>query len=298
MYLPYIGGGDSQHYDTVMPTLANVLMRAQGNENRLLRGKAIECITLVGASLSAPFQRPPRLSVRSLPAVRRCSVLLGPGMAVGSERFREDAIKVMQVLVQTNRTLKRAVWGSAQTRATRSDLVSKIRPVTFGSCVPRGRRPAALLRAARVRACGRDAQGALRAVPAARHARRAPVGQPAAGRCRCRRYVADVCEATGHGGRSSHVVLSILTYTDDDDLEKYDANEGWQVLQLEDKVPPPPPPTQPPTQPRPPTPPPTLPAARRPPPASAPAAKSKRGQRREGGSVSACASTPARWTTR
>ena len=23
---------------------------------------------------------------------------------------------------------------------------------------------------------------------------------------------------------------------DDDDLEKYDANEGWQVLQLEDKV--------------------------------------------------------------
>lgn len=56
-----------KYYDAVMPYLKAILMNATDKSNRMLRAKAMECISLVG-------------------------------MAVGKEKFREDA---KQVSVQT-----------------------------------------------------------------------------------------------------------------------------------------------------------------------------------------------------
>ena len=39
-----------QHYAKFMPVLENLLMNARGVQDRLLRGKVIECITLIGAA--------------------------------------------------------------------------------------------------------------------------------------------------------------------------------------------------------------------------------------------------------
>lgn len=58
-----------KYYDTVMPLLYSILVGATDKAHRLLRAKALECISLVA-------------------------------MAVGKERFRDDATKVMQVLQQ------------------------------------------------------------------------------------------------------------------------------------------------------------------------------------------------------
>lgn len=58
-----------KYYDTVMPLLYSILVGATDKAHRLLRAKALECISLVA-------------------------------MAVGKDRFREDATRVMQVLQQ------------------------------------------------------------------------------------------------------------------------------------------------------------------------------------------------------
>ncbi|KAG1673229.1 hypothetical protein FOA52_013109 [Chlamydomonas sp. UWO 241] len=58
-----------KYYDTVMPLLSSILVGATDKAHRLLRAKALECISLVA-------------------------------MAVGKDRFRADAPKVMQLLAQ------------------------------------------------------------------------------------------------------------------------------------------------------------------------------------------------------
>ncbi|KAI8476174.1 MAG: armadillo-type protein [Monoraphidium minutum] len=58
-----------KYYDAVMPLLSSILLNAQDKQHRLLRAKALECISLVG-------------------------------MAVGRERFRGDAAHVMGFLQQ------------------------------------------------------------------------------------------------------------------------------------------------------------------------------------------------------
>ncbi len=55
-----------KYYETVMPLLSSILVGATDKAHRLLRAKSLECISLVA-------------------------------MAVGKDRFREDARKVMQV---------------------------------------------------------------------------------------------------------------------------------------------------------------------------------------------------------
>nr|XP_029123663.1 importin-5 isoform X2 [Elaeis guineensis] len=58
----------SQYYDAVMPYLKAIFMNATDKSKRMLRAKSMECISLVG-------------------------------MAVGKEKFREDAKQVMEVLM-------------------------------------------------------------------------------------------------------------------------------------------------------------------------------------------------------
>ncbi|XP_050216115.1 uncharacterized protein LOC126667195 [Mercurialis annua] len=57
-----------KYYDAVMPYLKTILMNATDKSNRMLRAKSMECISLVG-------------------------------MAVGKDKFREDAKQVMEVLL-------------------------------------------------------------------------------------------------------------------------------------------------------------------------------------------------------
>jgi hypothetical protein len=57
-----------KYYDTVMPYLKTILMNATDKANRMLRAKSMECISLVG-------------------------------MAVGKDKFRDDAKQVMEVLM-------------------------------------------------------------------------------------------------------------------------------------------------------------------------------------------------------
>lgn len=57
-----------KYYDVVMPYLKTILVNATDKSNRMLRAKAMECISLVG-------------------------------MAVGKEKFRDDAKQVMEVLM-------------------------------------------------------------------------------------------------------------------------------------------------------------------------------------------------------
>ncbi|KAL5708569.1 Importin-5 [Ranunculus cassubicifolius] len=57
-----------KYYDSVMPYLKAILMNATDKSNRMLRAKSMECISLVG-------------------------------MAVGKEKFRDDAKQVMEVLM-------------------------------------------------------------------------------------------------------------------------------------------------------------------------------------------------------
>ena len=59
----------AKYYDAVLPFLKQILVAASGKEHRLLRAKAVECISLVG-------------------------------MAVGKERFAKDAKEVMDMLMQ------------------------------------------------------------------------------------------------------------------------------------------------------------------------------------------------------
>jgi hypothetical protein len=61
--------GFVRYYDSVMPLLSAILQNAQAKEHRLLRAKALECVSLVG-------------------------------MAVGRERFRGDAAAVMAFMAQ------------------------------------------------------------------------------------------------------------------------------------------------------------------------------------------------------
>eukprot|EP00898_Chlorokybus_atmophyticus_P005983 jgi/Chlat1/6386/Chrsp44S05759 len=56
------------YYDAVMPFLVNILVHATDKAHRMLRAKSLECISLVG-------------------------------MAVGKDKFRDDAKRVMEVLV-------------------------------------------------------------------------------------------------------------------------------------------------------------------------------------------------------
>eukprot|EP00850_Spirogloea_muscicola_P020012 SM000205S06219 [mRNA] locus=s205:248959:255137:+ [translate_table: standard] len=58
-----------KYYDTVMPYLKTILINANDKSHRMLRAKSMECISLVG-------------------------------MAVGKDKFREDAKQVMDVLVR------------------------------------------------------------------------------------------------------------------------------------------------------------------------------------------------------
>ncbi|XP_057546144.1 uncharacterized protein LOC130825114 [Amaranthus tricolor] len=58
-----------KYYDAVMPYLKAILINANDKSNRMLRAKSMECISLVG-------------------------------MAVGKEKFRDDAKQVMEVLMQ------------------------------------------------------------------------------------------------------------------------------------------------------------------------------------------------------
>ncbi|GKE90999.1 ARM repeat superfamily protein isoform 2 [Tanacetum coccineum] len=57
-----------KYYDAVMPNLKAILVNANDTANRMLRAKAIECISLVG-------------------------------MAVGKDKFRDDAKQLMEVLM-------------------------------------------------------------------------------------------------------------------------------------------------------------------------------------------------------
>ena len=57
-----------KYYDMFMPFLKDVLQKAQGKEYRMMRGKAMECISLIG-------------------------------LAVGKEKFGPDAVQIMEVLM-------------------------------------------------------------------------------------------------------------------------------------------------------------------------------------------------------
>jgi hypothetical protein len=57
-----------KYYDAVMPYLKSILMNATDKSNRMLRAKSMECISLVG-------------------------------MAVGKQKFKDDAKQVMEVLM-------------------------------------------------------------------------------------------------------------------------------------------------------------------------------------------------------
>ena len=59
----------AKYYDAVLPFLKQILVAAGGKEHRMLRAKAVECISLVG-------------------------------MAVGKERFAKDAKEVMDMLMR------------------------------------------------------------------------------------------------------------------------------------------------------------------------------------------------------
>ena len=59
-----------KYYDTFMPLLKNVLANAQGKDYRLLRGKAMECISLIG-------------------------------VAVGKDKFLQDAKEVCELMLKT-----------------------------------------------------------------------------------------------------------------------------------------------------------------------------------------------------
>jgi hypothetical protein len=73
-----------KYYDTVMPLLYSILVGATDKAHRLLRAKALECISLVA-------------------------------MAVGKDRFREDATRVMQVGRQNERKGGREGGGKGAT---------------------------------------------------------------------------------------------------------------------------------------------------------------------------------------
>ena len=60
----------SSYYDRFVPCLKYIIQNATTNELRLLRGKTIECISLIG-------------------------------LAVGSEKFTADAAEVMEMLLKT-----------------------------------------------------------------------------------------------------------------------------------------------------------------------------------------------------
>lgn len=81
----------------VMPLLRQILTHANGKEHQLLRAKALECISLVG-------------------------------MAIGKDRFREDAHQVLQFM-QTLQVSKHPVSVHAcmyaSVRATTSHLQSQ-----------------------------------------------------------------------------------------------------------------------------------------------------------------------------
>ncbi|KAK3251341.1 Importin-5 [Cymbomonas tetramitiformis] len=62
-----------KYYDTVMPYLKNILMTATEKQHRMLRAKSMECISLVG-------------------------------MAVGKDRFYNDAVEVMDLLMRLQQT--------------------------------------------------------------------------------------------------------------------------------------------------------------------------------------------------
>jgi importin-5 len=57
-----------KYYDAVMPYLKAILMNATDKSNRMLRAKSMECISLVG-------------------------------MAVGKQKFKDDAKQVISVIV-------------------------------------------------------------------------------------------------------------------------------------------------------------------------------------------------------
>lgn len=59
-----------KYYDSFMPYLKAILRNAHGKENSILRGKAMECISLIG-------------------------------VAVGKEKFAQDAKEVMDIMIQT-----------------------------------------------------------------------------------------------------------------------------------------------------------------------------------------------------
>ena len=59
----------AKYYDAVLPFLKQILVAAEGKEHRMLRAKAVECISLVG-------------------------------MAVGKDRFAADAKEVMDMLMR------------------------------------------------------------------------------------------------------------------------------------------------------------------------------------------------------
>lgn len=64
-------GAFAKYYDFFMPPVKEILRAAQGNKDtRLLRGKAMECVGLIGN-------------------------------AVGHERFSTDALEVMHILMET-----------------------------------------------------------------------------------------------------------------------------------------------------------------------------------------------------
>lgn len=63
----------AKYYDMFMPFLKDVLAKAEGKEYRMMRGKAMECISLIG-------------------------------LAVGKEKFAPDAVQVMEVLMAAQQT--------------------------------------------------------------------------------------------------------------------------------------------------------------------------------------------------
>jgi hypothetical protein len=129
----------NRYYDTVMPLLSNILTHASSKEYQLLRAKALECISLVG-------------------------------MAVGKERFRMDARKVMAYM---------QVWCELLHGSPRCGALQLVRaqgPVLISSVLP-----------ATDRTGCRHGPG------------RPPVGLHAAGRRSCRHSAATVADGlVGH----------------------------------------------------------------------------------------------------
>jgi hypothetical protein len=84
-----------QYYDHFMPMVKTILTTATSNDARLVRGKAMECVGIIGSFFV--FSHFWRFWLLIL-------CILSSGNAVGRDKFAADALEVLHLLMQTQQT--------------------------------------------------------------------------------------------------------------------------------------------------------------------------------------------------